>query len=107
MPIRSHPALLTRLALMLSVFMATLALAQAPESAKPAADEATLAAGEKVAEEGREAYRAGRYADAIGLFDKAFALSAKPAYLYNIARAKEKLADYAGAIQYLEKYLEK
>ncbi len=76
------------------------------EAAKPAVDEAAVAAGEKVAEEGRDAYRAGRYADAIPLFEKAFALTTKPAYLYNIARAKEKLAEYDGAIKYLEKYLD-
>lgn len=80
--------------------------AQAPDAAKPVADAAALEAGEKIAEEGREAYRSGRYADAIGLFEKAFALSSKPAYLYNIARAKEKMADYDNATKYLEKYLE-
>ncbi len=94
------------LAVTLALCVASAALAQAPEAPKAAADEAALAAGEKVAEEGRDAYRAGRYADAIALFDKAFALSSKPAYLYNIARAKEKLAEYDSAIKYLEKYLD-
>ncbi len=76
------------------------------EPVKPAVDAAALEAGEKIAEEGREAYRSGRYADAIALFEKAFALSSKPAYLYNIARAKEKMADYDTATKYLDKYLD-
>jgi hypothetical protein len=82
------------------------------EAAKPAVESVpvdlgtNVEAGEKLADEGRDAYRAGRYADAIALFEKAYPLSTKPAYLYNIARAKEKVADYDGAIKYLEKYLE-
>ncbi len=82
------------------------AVAQAPAPVAAPADEAAAAQGEKVAEEGRDAYRSGRYADAIGLFEKAYALSTKPAFLYNIARAKEKLADYDNATKYLEKYLD-
>ena len=80
----------------------------APEKAvadKPV-DSAAMEAGEKMADEGREAYRAGRYAEAIALFEKAYPLTSKPAYLYNIARAKEKLAEYENAIKFLEKYLD-
>jgi hypothetical protein len=101
--------LVAALVLMLS---AANAHAQAPDAAKPVApakaavDDATMAAGEKVADEGRDAYRAGRYADAVPLFEKAFTLTTKPAYLYNIARAKEKMAEYDNAIKYLEKYLD-
>ena len=79
--------------------------ADAP-AAPPAVSEEATAAAEKVADEGREAYRAGKYAEAIGFFDKAFALGGKPAYLYNIARAKEKLAAYDEAVKYLDKYLD-
>ncbi len=100
------------LAVLTALLLAPVALAQTAEPAKPAepaktaANEATLAEGEKIAEEGRDLYRAGKYPEAIGQFEKAFALTSKPAYLYNIARTKEKLADYDGATKWLEKYLD-
>lgn len=80
--------------------------AAAPETAPEANPPAASVEAEKVADEGREAYRGGKYAEAIALFERAYALGSKPAYLYNIARAKEKMATYDEAVKYLEKYLE-
>jgi len=61
---------------------------------------------DKLAEQGRDAYRAAQYAEAFKLFEKAFALEAKPKFLYNMARAKEKVADYKAAQELLGRYLE-
>ncbi len=61
---------------------------------------------DKLADEGREAYKAGNYAEAFKLFTRAYAAEPKPAFLYNMAKAKEKLADYKEAVHLLEKYLQ-
>ena len=103
---RSAIGLVRVVAVLAGLALGSTAIAQAPATAAAPVDEAAAAQGEKIAEEGRDAYRSGRYADAIGLFEKAYALSSKPAFLYNIARAKEKLADYDNATKYLEKYLD-
>lgn len=86
--------------------------APAPVVAPPAA--ATPAEAEpppppesdKLAEQGRDAYRAAQYAEAYKFFEKAFALEQKPKFLYNMARAKEKVASYAEAQTLLARYLE-
>jgi tetratricopeptide (TPR) repeat protein len=61
---------------------------------------------EVVGEQGREAFRAGRFADALRLFEQAFAADGAPRWLYNMAKCKEKLADYPAAVRLLERYLE-
>ncbi|MEY3015051.1 MAG: hypothetical protein RIT45_3786 [Pseudomonadota bacterium] len=55
--------------------------------------------------EGRDHYRAGRYQEAFRAFEAAHRLDADPKYLYNMARAKEKLAKYQDAVELLERYL--
>ena len=60
---------------------------------------------DKLAEQGRDAYRAAQYTEAYKLFEKAFALEQKPKFLYNMARAKEKVASYTEAQTLLGRYL--
>jgi tetratricopeptide (TPR) repeat protein len=55
---------------------------------------------------GVEAYNAGRYEEAIKEFELAYRLSARPALLFNIARAESKLGHEEAAIAFLRRYLE-
>lgn len=61
---------------------------------------------DKLGEQGRDAYRTGNYAEAFRLFEKAFVLDDGTRWLYNMAKCKEKLADYREAVRLLERYLE-
>ena len=78
-------------------------VAGTPEATPVAAPAATEA--DRLADLGRDAYRTGNYAEAYKQFDKAFQLEPRPKFLYNMARAKEKLADYKQAVVLLERYL--
>jgi len=51
-------------------------------------------------------YRAGRYQEAAAAFEKAYELSNRPALLYNLANAHERLGNRGRAATYLRKYLE-
>jgi tetratricopeptide (TPR) repeat protein len=55
---------------------------------------------------GVEAYNAGRFADAAKEFELAYRISARPALLFNIARAEAKLGHEEAAIAFLRRYLE-
>jgi hypothetical protein len=71
------------------------------EAVTPQASEA-----ETLADQGREAYRTGNYAEAYRLFEHSLQLHENPKIIYNLARTKEKLADYKAAVQLLDRYLD-
>lgn len=54
---------------------------------------------------GSSYYKQGRYTDAIREFREAYDLSKKPALLYNIAQALERLGRTQDAVSYYERYL--
>ena len=90
------------------------ALGQEPPPPPPATGDAgppppppvTQSEADRLADLGREAYKAQQYAEAYRHFEKAFVLEEKPKFLYNMARSKEKLADYKEAIRLLDRYLD-
>jgi serine/threonine protein kinase len=53
---------------------------------------------------GTEAYQSGRYADAVDAFEKAYALSARPEIVFNLAQAHRMSGDVAGARDLLVRY---
>src|SRR4051812_27946810 len=55
---------------------------------------------------GVEDYNAGRFEEAVKEFELAYRLSARPALLFNIARAEGKLGHDEAAIAFLRRYLE-
>jgi hypothetical protein len=107
-----NAAVLTVVAL--SLALPRLALAEDPKPAAPPAAEppppppaqAAPSETDKLGEQGRDAYRTGNYAEAFRLFEKAFVLDDSPRWLYNMAKCKEKIADYREAVRLLERYLE-
>jgi tetratricopeptide (TPR) repeat protein len=56
-------------------------------------------------EAGRTAYDAGRYAEALGHFQRAHELSKRPALLYNVGQAADKLRRDEVALQAFEQYV--
>lgn len=56
-------------------------------------------------QKGADHYAAERYAEAVTEFKIAYDLSKRPAILYNLARAEEKLGHEEAAIDYLQRYL--
>lgn len=54
---------------------------------------------------GRAAFEAGRYADALGHFERSYAISGRPALLYNIGVAADRLRADAQALDAYERYL--
>jgi len=97
-------------------FIATGVLADdaAPPPPPPAAEAApppvpvdpAVAEADRLSDEAKLAYKDKKYGQAFALFEKAFAVQPRPAFLYNMAKCKEKLAEYAEAVQQLERYLE-
>jgi tetratricopeptide (TPR) repeat protein len=57
--------------------------------------------------EGDELYAQGRYEEAIERFEHSYALSGRPALLFNLANAYERLGQYASAADALRRYLER
>ncbi len=97
---------LTALCLAMAVALPAVAEEVPPPPPTVADDPAAMAAeAERVGELGRVAYREGRYAEAYVAFEQAFALDQKPAWLYNMAKIKEKLADYTAAVELLDRYV--
>ncbi|MBI5607925.1 MAG: PEGA domain-containing protein [Deltaproteobacteria bacterium] len=58
-----------------------------------------------LSEQAKELYKQQKYAEAFGMFQRAHALDARASFLYNMAKCKEKLAEYAEAVKLLEAYL--
>ncbi len=56
-------------------------------------------------EQAKELYKQQKYADAFGIFQRAHAVDARASFLYNMAKCKEKLAEYAESCKLLEAYL--
>ncbi len=87
---------------------------EAPPPPPPASDAApppvsvdpTAAEADRLSDEAKLAYKDKKYAQAAALFEKAFAVQPRPAFLYNLAKCKEKMAEYAEAVKQLERYLE-
>lgn len=87
------------------------AQAEPPPPPPPAQADATppppvASEADKQGELGRDAYRTGNYAEALRLFERAFVLDDGYRWLYNMAKCKEKLAQYTDAVRLLERYLE-
>lgn len=75
--------------------------------ASPArAQEDALHAAKVHYEAGEQHYLRGRYEEAIREFEEALRLSKRPALLYNIAQAYERLGDLAKTREYLQRYLD-
>ena len=55
-------------------------------------------------ENGAMLYEEGRYEDAIAAWEEAYDLSERPALLYNIANAYERIGDYEAALDALGRY---
>ncbi len=78
-----------------------------PPAAEPAASANPLAtAADLLSDQAKTAYKEKKYAEAFGLFEKAYAVEARPAFIFNMAKCKEKLAEYAEAVNLLERYLQ-
>lgn len=56
-------------------------------------------------ERGAELYRQGRFAEAVGEFERAYELSRRPAFLFNIFVSRRDSGDVAGAADALRRYL--
>jgi len=80
-------------------------LAEPPPPPVHAGPSDATAEADRLAEAARDAYRNGKYAEAVRLFEQAFAAEPRPKFIYNMARAKEKLAAYKEAVHLLERYL--
>lgn len=80
-----------------------LVLAIGPASARAQADGADAEA-RALFQRGDTAYTEGRYESALALFEEAYALSQRPALLYNIANALERLGRTADAVTRLEEF---
>ncbi|MSQ81624.1 MAG: PEGA domain-containing protein [Myxococcales bacterium] len=76
-----------------------------PPPPPPAADPTTQHA-DALSDEAKAAYKDKKYAAAFALFEKAFATQPRSAFLYNMAKCREKLAEYGEAVKQLERYLE-
>jgi tetratricopeptide (TPR) repeat protein len=57
--------------------------------------------------EGDAFYAEGRYEEAIERFERSYALSGRPALLFNLANSYERLGQYASAAEALRRYLER
>ncbi|MFH0899345.1 MAG: tetratricopeptide repeat protein [Pseudomonadota bacterium] len=88
-----------------SVLALLLAGLLAAHSRQAAAEEDTLHAARVHFQAGEQYYVRGRYEEAIREFKEAHRLSSKPALLYNIAEAYERLGDLEQARDFLEQYL--
>lgn len=76
-------------------------VAETPPPTNPVAVEA-----DRLSDLAKAAYKDRKYAEAYALFDKAFAVEPRPAFIYNMAKCKERLAEYAEAVKQLQRYLE-
>ena len=65
----------------------------------------TEAEARSVFDAGQVAFNDGRYADALGYFERAHALSGRPALLFNVALCHDRLRDDDAAIEAYERYL--
>ena len=73
--------------------------------APPPPDPATAAA-DILSDQAKAAYREKRFGEAFVLFEKAYAVEPRLGFIFNMAKCKEKLAEYAEAIKLLERYLQ-
>lgn len=64
-----------------------------------------VAQADTLSDQGKELYKQQKYAEAFAVFQRAHALDARPSFLYNMAKCKEKLAEYGEAVKLLEAYL--
>lgn len=83
-----------------------LAAAQEAPATQPAPDPARDAEARSLFQRGDLAYTEGRYEAALALFEEAYALSQRPALLYNLANALEHLGRTQEAIDRLRAFLD-
>ncbi len=76
------------------------------EAAAPAPLSPAEAAAKQQYIDGDRRYAEGRYEESVRHFEAAYKLSKRPALLYNLANAYERMGDYAAAYDRLERYLE-
>jgi len=89
----------------IALVTSTLAVAGGPVRAADPTDEDKKKAGEFY-KEGQELFKKELYSAAIKAFEKAHALVAHPANLYNIARSYEKLGDAESCVTRYEEYVD-
>jgi tetratricopeptide (TPR) repeat protein len=80
------------------------AFAQPAGSESPAASKGADAQAKALFELGTQRYEEARYAEAIEAFEEAYRLSERPALLYNLANANERMGNVKAAIRHLEQY---
>lgn len=92
----------------LGICVCLLLVSTAPCStrAQDAAPESADAEARSLFQRGDRAYSEGRYEAALALFEEAYALSARPALLYNLANALERLGRTEEAITRLRAFAE-
>lgn len=71
-----------------------------------ATDNPRAAEADGLSEQAKTLYRDQKYKEAFALFAKAQSADPRPAFLYNMAKCKEKLAEYEEAVGYLEAYIQ-
>jgi hypothetical protein len=74
-------------------------------SAQPSADESRDREARSLFEAGRTAFEQGRYENAFDYFQRAYELSPRPAFLYNIGSAADRLRRDEEALEAFEEYL--
>lgn len=79
---------------------------EAPPAAPPAGADPAVAEADRLSDQAKALYRDRRYSEAYALFEKAFATDRRAAFIYNMSKCKEKLAEYADAVTLLERYLQ-
>jgi tetratricopeptide (TPR) repeat protein len=81
------------------------ARAQQSSPAAPATSEDRTEEAKGLFNAGRASFDAGRYADALEYFQRSYAISGKPALLYNIGLAFDRLREDEKALQAYDQYL--
>lgn len=88
-----------------AAFVARPSFAQPDEEPAGATDAVDDAKAKELYELGNQRYEEGRYREAIEAFEEAYRLSERPALLYNLANANERMGNLKAAIRHLEDYL--
>jgi tetratricopeptide (TPR) repeat protein len=90
---------------MVTTVVAGVSLGQIDAWAQPDDANAIDAQARQLYLEGESHYAAGRYADAAEAFERAYQLSRKPALLFNLGNAYERLGRFDKAAETLQEYL--
>lgn len=98
------------LATCLAVLLPLQAAAQEPPPPPPppvaATENPRAAEADALSDQGKALYRELKYKEAFAQFQKAQSADPRPAFLYNMAKCKEKLAEYEEAVKLLDAYIQ-